>query len=311
MNIFGALFKAFITLLKYLLKILLFLVPPIIILALIIIISFVYFYLYFTKKEKIKPKKRDLNLYFTLNGVNYVIERKYTPYYEPGFLKKIFVLFPRQFVYDYLTQDPNSFDHFGIHLFCGKQGSGKTITAIYLMRKWVKESPRLRVYSNIELEFRDGYLEKWQDILTNDNGIYGTVNFADEIQVFLGSSAESKVIPPELLGEISQQRKQKKAIVGTAQVFGRVAKPLREQTHYVYLPKTFFNCITFVRMAEACDYDNETNKFKKYKGMFFFVHDKYIRECYDTYEKVKRYKDQQFANSSVYLGGNSTGGGTP
>lgn len=311
MNIFGAILKGFLSILEYLFKLVLFLIPPILLIFLVFVIIFVYFYIYYTKKEKIKPIKKDFNIYFEYNGINYVLERKIDPYYEPGFFRKIFVDFPRQMVYDFLTQDPNAFNHFGIYLCCGKQGSGKTITAIYLMRKWLRENPRLKIYSNIELDFRDGYLDTWKDILTNENGIYGTVNFADEIQVFLGSSSESKVIPVELLGEISQQRKQKKAIVGTAQVFGRVAKPLREQTHYVYLPKTFFNCLTVVRMAEACDYDSETNKFKKYKGMFFFVHDKYLRECYNTYEKVKRYKEKQFANSSIYLGGNSTGGGTP
>ena len=92
---------------------------------------------------------------------------------------------------------------------------------------------------------------------------------------------------------------ERKAIVGTAQVFGRIAKPLREQTHYVYRPRTFFGCITFVVMSDAHSYDSDNDKFKKTKGFFFFVHTKELRNSYDTYKRISRYKNTTFARSLI------------
>lgn len=244
-------------------------------------ILFFYWYFYYRIIDKIKPLKSDS----TLARIK-----------KPGILKRIFYMFPKQLSYDILTQDPDAFNDFGIHIVCGHQGAGKTVTACYLIREWQRKYSKLKVYSNIKYDRLNGRIEKWQDLLLNNNGIYGCVNFIDEIQVWF-SSVENSKLPPQLLGEISQQRKQKKAIVGTAQVFSKVSKALREQTHFVYLPRTYFNCITVVWRTRAEDYDADKNKFKGKKGVFFFVHDKELRECYDTFEKVQKYTETEFASS--------------
>ena len=61
-----------------------------------------------------------------------------------------------------------------------------------------------------------------------NNGEYGVIFFIDEFHLEL-NSLESKNIDIDVMVEISQQRKQRKHIVGTSQVFMRLAKPLREQ----------------------------------------------------------------------------------
>lgn len=274
LQILGSLFK---TLLSFL-KIIVF--PFLVIFGiLLLIILFYYFYYRVVKKVKrIKPY--------------------YGVYHEPSAINKVFVQFPRQLVYDYLTKNPYDFEKFGIHMICGSQGSGKTITAVYLLQKWKKVYPELKIYSNSSLKFEDGELNHWKQLLTRNNGTKGVVNFIDEIHTWF-SNLDSKDLPPEVLGEISQQRKQRKAIVGTAQVFGKIAKPLREQTHFVYRPYTFFGCITFVFMADAHSYDSDKDKFKKGKGFFFFVHTKELREAYDTYKRISKYKDTKFSKSLI------------
>lgn len=254
-------------------------------LVLIFIGIYIYHYLYFRLVEDVKPKK---------------IERIKND--EPGLLKKIFWLFPKQMAYDKLTMDPEAFGEFGIHLICGEQGSGKTFTAIYLLLKWKKKYPKLKINSNIDINFQDNKLETWKDIIIQNNGIYGIANFIDEMPTWLYSSNESKDVPPELLGEISQQRKQKKAILGTAQVFGKLAKPLREQTHFVYRPHTIFNALTIVYTTKACYYDDVHDRWRKKNGFFIIAHTKELREAYDTFQKVQRYAETEFA-TSIYSSG--------
>ena len=88
---------------------------------------------------------------------------------------------------------------------------------------------------------------------------------------------QSKDFPVEMLTEITQQRKQRKMIIGTSQVFSRIAKPIREQTYMLYEPTVLFGCITFVRKYDVTtDVDGQASS-KKYRGCFFFVQNEKIR----------------------------------
>ena len=60
------------------------------------------------------------------------------------------------------------------------------------------------------------------------NGEKGVIYFIDEIQLYF-NSLQSKNINMDVMTQISQQRKQRIHIIATSQVFGRMAKPLREQ----------------------------------------------------------------------------------
>ena len=248
-----------------------FLLVPVIVVLVMFSCSFIYFYVKEVYINHRKPKKRP------------------KPLKKDGFFKKIFIMAPKQIVEDLINQDPYAFDKFGIHIICGEQGSGKTITAVYLMEEWKRQYPDLEVYTNFEYAGQNGVLDSPRDLF-HENGIYGVTNCLDEIQTWW-SSADSAKTPPKILGEICQQRKQKKATIGTVQVFKRMSKAFREQAHFVYEPYTFLNCITVVRCTKGKYYSESSEKFKKYTGMFFFVHTKKLRESYDTYKKIEKYKD--------------------
>lgn len=211
-------------------------------------------------------------------------------YKEPGVFKRLFYLFPKRLAYDYVHQDPNDFDQFGIHMIIGKQGSGKSTTVAYLLKKWQKIYPDLKVYTNMGYLDEDEPLEYWQQLIVRNNGKSGVVNVIDDFKAWW-SNADSKNLPPEILGEICQQRKQKKAIIGTIQVFSELPKAFRSQTHQVYIPKTYFGCLTIVKKSDICFYDEKREKFIKTRGMFFFVHTKEIRDSFDTFKKIQKYKD--------------------
>lgn len=224
----------------------------------------------------------------------YKAEENISNYKKRGILKRLFIDFPRQFWLDRFARKSGEFDEFGVHLFCGEQGSGKTTAVVdLLMNKWQKKYPLLKVYTNMDYKYQNGEINHWKDLIEYQNGIYGVVNVIDEIQNWF-NSLQSKDFPPEMMLEITQQRKQRKVILGTAQVFGRVAKPIREQTSFVYLPKTFFGCLTIVRVSKPIYYDETTFEFKKYLKTYFFVHTPELRSAFDTYKKIKKYKDIGF-----------------
>lgn len=234
-------------------------------------------------------------IYFSIKG--YRLKGKVPAVKRDGVLKRIFIKFPRRLVLDMFSRDPLAFQEHGLHLFCGEQGAGKTIALVEMIQRWRQRYPKMQVYTNMSLRGEDGQINHWKDILEHNNGEYGVVEVIDEIQTWF-SSLDSKDFPPEMITEISQQRKQRKAIVGTAQVFSRIAKPIREQATYIYLPMTIFGCLTVVRKTKSEWWDNEKQKFKRYCGFYFFVHDESIRESYDTLKKIEKYSKRGFRRPS-------------
>lgn len=212
---------------------------------------------------------------------------------KAGIIKRLLIQFPNRLAKDLYNRDPKEFQEYGLHLFCGEQGSGKTTAAVELIQRWRQRYPAMKVISNMDLKGEDKRLSHWRDILNYNNDIYGTAVVIDEIQSWF-SSNESKNFPPEMLAEISQQRKQRKAIIGTAQVFSRVAKPIREQAAYIYLPMTIFGCLTIVRKTKREYWDDDKQRFKRYCGIYFFVHTDEIRNAFDTYKKIERYSRTGF-----------------
>lgn len=295
-TIFSGLMKGITTILFSFVKLLI----PVFIAFIILILIIIFFYLKYRFVDGIRPKLFKLPYRFEYKGKKYVILMPATRNVKKiGFIKNIFYLFPKQLAYDLINQDPNSFDEFGIHMVVGEQGSGKTITVAYLLRKWQLKYPLMKVYTNMSYKYEDGELVTWKHLLGHNNGVYGVANVIDETKTWW-SNKESKDVPPEILGEICQQRKQKKATVGTVQVFSELAKPFRSQCHFIYVPHTILGCLTIVFKTKAKYYDAENDTFKKYCGFFLFAHTKELRESYDTYKKIEKYKEVEFDVSSYF-----------
>ena len=86
----------------------------------------------------------------------------------------------------------------------------------------------------------------------------GVLYLIDEIHLEF-NSLESKNIPIEIMVEVSQQRKQRKHIVATSQVFGRMAKPLREQFSSVLVCKNLFGFVQFNKLVDRDSIDDNDN----------------------------------------------------
>lgn len=211
-----------------------------------------------------------------------------------------------KYKFDYMKEHPNFFNPSGLLVFCGPQGSGKTLSAVQYVKKIIEMYPRCILVSNVIIEglpISNNYIEyDGIDCLKNiENDIYGVLYFIDEIHLEF-NSLESKNIDIEIMTEISQQRKQRKHIVGTSQIYGRMAKPLREQIKNVVLCENYFGILQKNVLIDGQKTREENGKLvvDKVKNNFFF-HTPELYCCYDTYAKMKRYRNEWQGRQRIAL----------
>jgi ATP-dependent Clp protease ATP-binding subunit ClpX len=199
------------------------------------------------------------------------------------------------------------FDDYGLTLFEGCQGAGKSISMIKQLNDYRNEyGNELFIATNCDFKFQDMQLEKFEDILlavqrSKELGCVGCVIGWDEIQNDFDN--QTRTYPIAILRTITQQRKQGIKILATSQVFTRVAKVIREQTFEVVHCKTFLNRWTFQKYYDAIDYEyyianiekNEKAEKLHPKMRYNFVQDDEIRSLYDSYAVIKsleKFKDK-------------------
>ena len=143
----------------------------------------------------------------------------------------------KAFLWKLKNSNPNELKVTGINIFTGPQGSGKSLSCIHYAKEIIKDHPKAIVVYNTPLNFdfpnpKKEY-EGFEDFQI-ENGVYGVIYILDEIHLIL-NSLESKGVPLSVIVELSQQRKQRKLILGTSQVYSRMAKPLREWAVWICL----------------------------------------------------------------------------
>lgn len=211
-------------------------------------------------------------------------------------------------------RDKDFFWPTGTQVYCGRQGSGKTISAVKHLVDLKERYPKAIVVSNLsltgyapitftdeeslvsalaELDTKTQYIQfRSMDelgiaLVAVNNGRLGVIYLIDEIHTYF-NALDSKNIPMFVFTEISQQRKQRKLIIGTSQLFLRMAKPLREQCDNLIMCRTLMNYVTIQQAYDGMtleqDYDGSLVG-KVRKVGWFFQNRKY-RGAYDTYQKV-------------------------
>lgn len=202
-----------------------------------------------------------------------------------GFFYKIFVLLPYMIGYDRSQFDVNSFNAHGLIIFEGKQGTGKTISMIRYANLLKARFPESIVVSNTKTIFNDIDLYSWQPLVNVNNGRYGVICLLDEISIWF-SNRNYKNFPPELLQVITQNRKNRRVILGTAQNITMVDKAIRLQSTCIVKCYTF-GPVTF-NFWSVPEFDSEGNILKRrFKKFDWFVQDRFLRESYDTYSVIE------------------------
>lgn len=214
-------------------------------------------------------------------------------YSELSFFTKLILFFKEKIsdLIHYLKYG-RSFAEYGLTMYCGRQGGGKTVAMTEYLERMRKKFPKVKIVTNYGYLQEDFPMNSWEDIFTIRNGEDGVIFAIDEIQNEYNSN-DWKNFPEGLLSEITQQRKQKIKIVATSQVFTRVAKPLREQTFEVVECVTIAGRWTFTKAFDASDYNHvieNPEKKAKLRRLYRrnFVQDRRIREVFDSYAKIER-----------------------
>lgn len=199
------------------------------------------------------------------------------------------------FKYKFIKEHPDYFYADGLVLFCGPQGSGKTMSAVNYVYNLMERFPKAILVTNIDLKkypvdnMRVFRFKNGDDFKKYNNGEFGVIFLVDEIQLYF-NSLESKNINPEVMTQISQQRKQRKHIVGTAQVFGRMAKPLREQFSCVVKCSKILGVVQRCQVVDRDSIDEEESDTQVLKGKvlfsYFYIHTPEYFNRYDTYAVV-------------------------
>ena len=268
LSMFWSMIKVFVEFLKYPLYFVL-------ICILLILISCAFYYVKGLLKGKRVPKGNRRRL------------RK------PSLLEKIFILMPKQYIEDLFSRPADFFPYQGMIIFEGRQGSGKTISMVRYMKDMQYEFPDALCTTNLAYTDENKPLKTWTMLIDYKNGYKGVIVAMDELQNWF-SSNDSKNFPPEMLSVITQNRKNRRIILGTSQNFYLLAKAIRSQATEVRRCATYFGCLTVVRRLEpVLDSEGNVVEWKK-RGMYCFVHDKELRESYNTWKVIENLRKSGF-----------------
>lgn len=190
-------------------------------------------------------------------------------------------------------KDPEKMPVDGIICFCGEQGSGKTLSAVRYVYNICKQYPKIQVVSNMALTWDlDNSVIPYtgaEDMLHIDNGKYGVIFLLDEMHIEF-NSLESKGMDAHIFELVSQQRKARKHIVGTSQVFGRLAKPFREQFKYAVCCDNYLGILFRQQIFKATNIatGDDIRTCLTSKQVKFYFAKKTDFEMYDTTQIITR-----------------------
>ena len=212
---------------------------------------------------------------------------------EDSFLYQFFDKFPRLFA-RYLYDRKSRFDEYGIVVFYGEQGCGKTMALSHYCQKVYCKYPSAIIGSNYGLLIQDFDIPDLKTILTkkhqNEKGENLPIIFCyDELNQW-AHCREWQSLPKNVIGELAYQRKNKRLILGTAQSISQLDRQVRIQCasgewRRVY---TFFDFICLVVRFKP-DFDEEGNaRKKKFRGFYIFFQDEVLRYLYDTNRTIER-----------------------
>lgn len=142
----------------------------------------------------------------------------------------------KQYYKSEILENPDRFNSFGVILFCGEMGQGKSLSAHRLMYDLYNLKPDLLFVSNVPLPYVE-HSKKYTglyDFLNTFNDDKGIILFLDEI-VNQFPNQFSKDLDPEWITLLTQLRRKRVLLIGTGPTFSRLAKPFRESFDYVVL----------------------------------------------------------------------------
>ena len=230
----------------------------------------------------------------------------FVPLPKRSIFAKVFIDSPRMFILDRVNRPANFFPVHGLIIFEGRQGSGKTSSMVHYLHDLQKMYPRVKTITNFAYTAEDCPLYDWHQLIDYKNGYEGVIVAMDELQNWF-SCKQSANFPPEMLSVVTQNRKNRRVILGTAQNFYMLAKDIRTQCTELRRCLTIGGVFTVVhRLRPVCNSAGDVEKYD-HVGWYCWVHTPEERESYDTYKAIenlaasgfKEKEPQQSINFSV------------
>lgn len=199
---------------------------------------------------------------------------------------------------NYLIKDngkinPPAFPYYGIIGFCGKQGSGKTYSAVKLTKD-LYDKYNILVISNLEIDVLnfDFFVSLEQLFMLDLTQYDGAVLLIDEItNVF--NNLDYKSFDTRWFDIINMLRKRHILLLGTCPVFNRINKAFREQFDY------FIDCSNVgvykwtrqknevYKSISVSFFDENQFPFEFYQKWNFW-HKKVIYDMFDTFKLIRK-----------------------
>lgn len=221
------------------------------------------------------------------------------------------------------VNDRDAFKPHGIQVFYGEQGSGKTLTAISFLERVRAAYPKAIVISNIILNtmerldisndnrklsyyIREGFDTTKQYIFYSSkeeyeainihvrNGKYGVILVTDEYQNYF-SNQDSRNVPPWVIEQAAQNRKQARLHIVTSQDYDQIIKATRRRSDTALKCRTYSLPLTFGPVltvywaydAKRIDFDSQGRQIgAKPLKIGWYFHSQKLRDSYDTYQVV-------------------------
>lgn len=179
----------------------------------------------------------------------------------------------------------------GSRVYKGFQGSGKTLSMVKYAIDLSKAYPNCEVFSNFIIKGIENfnYIENDEDLkyaLGLRNGTDGVLVLLDEAHLYFGKKSG---ISLDVLTAISQQRKDRRRIVFSSQIWEELDISLRKQV------KEIVNCRCIGGMIQVNTIsDGETLSYDKLTGEYvarkirteIFKHNIELYNSYDTLQKI-------------------------
>ena len=204
--------------------------------------------------------------------------------------------------------NPDYFDPDGIWCFCGAQGSGKTLSAVQTLLQVAQAYPKAVICSNLVVHGLNRDVIPFTDysqIESLTNGLNGVIFLIDEVQA-LWNCVESRNIPITELATLCQNRKDRRLVLCTSQVYGRVAKPIREQYKYVVLCRNILKYIQFNTIVDPCSGGYTGEDDGHFQGEIIkkslWFHSPAAYKAYDTLNKIDRFQRKKVSPANFERG---------
>jgi hypothetical protein len=240
-------------------------------------------------------KKRAWSFIHSRNGIKLLGKVPFKFYFKWVKMPLLFDFF-RWVLIDW-WKESQKHNLFGIYMFCGLFGEGKTISMCHFAQEKQRADPSIRIFSNFNYKYQSGEVNSIQDILD----IEGTkiIIMLDEIQNTF-SNSKWQDFPISVLAMITQCRKRQLMLLCTAQVYRRVTPQIRELVQYVVqcsnvlganrlFYNLFYNSETYEQYLSAVGTGNK----KKIQPTMrrLYVADDLIYNLYNTKEVVENLTD--------------------